>query len=198
MTTLGMHVAKPPKSPFANLAAVERTGSDKGGTAVWRMACTCGRTLTARAPVIKSGGAHCRDCNPTYGEQLENRILAVLPATIDEIIVKTGMTRQQVKFRLRQMKPALCHTGRWRRSTGTFLPVIVAGPGEDVPCALERRTVADLNRRYRLRIKKAVARAMAGGKEDVRYVRHIGVAKVNETTERTRVAPQTWFSALTQ
>ena len=200
MTSLGLKLAKPPVSPHENLVAVERLGANKQGSAIWRLACACGETLQANAFAIRRGAAHCRVCNPNYGDKLANAILAVLPATIPEIVDETGMTLNQVKFRLRQMKPALCHTGRWRRprGPGALQPVIYVGPGEDEPCRLKPTTVAERNRAYRRRVKRAIERAAAGGKGDVRYTRHIGRAKADATAARTRIAPQTWFSVLTQ
>jgi hypothetical protein len=108
------------------------------------------------------------------------------------------MTLQQVRYCLPLMKPHLCHVGKWRRSrgSGAYQPVIVAGHGEDVQCPLKPRTGAEANRRYRHRVRKAVEKAMAGGTEDVRYMRYIGVARAGVTAAQTRIAPQTWFSAL--
>lgn len=199
MTSLGLHIAKPPVSPHANLTATERAGTTKGGSAMWRLACSCGKTLESDAWKIKQGWAHCPDCNPTYADQQAKKVLDVLPATIDEIAAKTGMTVNQVKFRLRQMKPALCHTGRWKRASGeggSHQPVIVAGPGEDAPCSFKTRTNAENSRRYRKRVKKAIEKALAGGKVSDRYTRHIARRQVDEVVARTRVAPQNPFSAL--
>lgn len=196
----GQRTAKPPESPHANLVAVARAGVTKHGSAIWRVVCDCGKALVADAPAVKRGAAHCPDCNPTYGDLEAQRILAVLPATIDDIVKNAGMTLQQVKYRLTTMKPHLCHTGKWRRprGSGACQPVLVAGHGEDVPCPLKPRTGSDCSRRYRKRIKKAIERAAAGGKEDVRYVRHIGKRKADDTAKKTRSEPQTWFSALVQ
>ena len=198
MTLPGQRTAKPPVSPYANLSAVERAGVTKHGSAVWRLACTCGHMLQADAPTIKRGAARCPGCNPTYGDLEAQRILAVLPATIDQIVERSGMTLQQVRYRLDVMKPHLCHVGKWRhaRGSGAHQPVIVAGHGEDAPCTLQRRTGAEGNRRYRHRVRKAVEKALAGGAEDVRYTRYIGLARAGLTAAQTRIAPQTWFSAL--
>lgn len=198
MTLPDQCMAKPPASPHTNLTAVERTGTTKHGSAVWRLACACGATLEADTPTIKKGWARCPECNPTYGELEAQRILAVLPATVDKIMARTSMTLQQVRYRLTVMKPDLCHIGKWRRprGSGACQPVIVAGPGEDVPCYLKPRSNADAKRRYRKRIQKAIKKALVGGTEDVRYTRHIGRAKAGLTAARTRAAPQTWFSAL--
>lgn len=198
MTLPGQRIAKPPISPHQNLAAVERIGSTRHGSAIWRLDCACGYTLQADVPTIKRGAARCPDCNPNYGDLEAQRILAVLPATIDQIVERTSMTLQQVRYRLPLMKPHLCHVGKWRhsRGSGAYQPVIVAGHGEDAPCTLKRRSGAEGNKRYRDRVRKAVEKALAGGTEDVRYTRYIGVARAGITAAQTRIAPQTWFSAL--
>jgi len=200
MTMLGQRTANPPASPYANLAAVERAGTTKHGSAIWRLACTCGQSLEADVPAIKRGAARCPDCNPSYGDLEAQRILAVLPATMEKIVEDTGMTLQQVRYRLSVMKPHLCHVGKWRRSrgSGAYQPVIVSGHGKDVPCPLKPRTGAEANRRYRHRVSQAVQKALAGGAEDARYTRYIGLARAGLTAAHTRIVPQTWFSVLTQ
>jgi hypothetical protein len=154
--------------------------------------------MEANAFAIRQGWTHCITCNPRYGEQIEQAILAVLPATIDEIAKKADLTIAQVKYRLRRMKPQQCHTGKWRRprGPGAYQPIIYAGPGEDVPCPLKRTTVSQRNKSYRRRVKRAVEKALAGGKEDVRYIRHIALRKADRLAEKSRVTPQTWLSAL--
>jgi len=198
MTAQGQRTAKAPALQYANLAAVARIGATKHGSAIWQLVCECGQALEADVPAIKRGSARCPDCNPTYGDLEAQRILAVLPATIDEIVERSAMTLQQVRYRLTVMKPELCHTGKWRRPSGSGAcrPVIVAGPGEDVPCTLKPRDNAESKRRYRKRIQKAIKRAMEGGKEDVRYIRYIARHKARLTAKQTRAQPQTWLSAL--
>lgn len=199
MTTLGQRTAKPPRSPFGNLTAVVRIGATKCGSAIWRLACTCGKEVEADAPAVKRGAAHCSDCNPTFFDLEAKRILAVLPATIGQIIKRTGLTLQQVRYRLRKMKPTMCHTGKWRRSRaqGAYQPLIVAGPGEDAPCPLKPRTGAQTNRRYRHRVQMAIKKARLGGGDD-RYARHVSRKEADITVANTRTAPQTWLSALMQ
>ncbi|MFK3741414.1 hypothetical protein [Massilia sp. TN1-12] len=194
MTSPGQRTAKPPCSPYANLAAVERAGVTKHGSAIWRLVCTCGESVEADAPAIKRGAARCPDCNPSYGDLEAQRILAVLPATIAETIRRSGMTLAQVRYRLELMKPDLCHTGKWRRSRGSgpWLPVIVAGPGEDVPCPFEAVTNAVSKRRQRVKIKRA--RAIEAAAEQVR--RQEAAVETDKVVARTRTVPQTWFSAL--
>lgn len=198
MTTLGLKIAEAPASPFDNLTATKRAGSNGQGSAVWQVECTCGAVLEANAFAIRQGWTHCVKCNPRYGEQIEQAILAVLPGTIEEIAKKARLTIQQVKYRLRTMKPMLCHTGRWRRPNGpgAFHPIIYAGAGEDVPCPLKRKEGKETSKSYRRRVKRAVEKAVAGGKEDVRYMRHIALRKADLLAEKSRAAPQTWLSAL--
>lgn len=198
MTTLGLKMAEAPISPFENLTAMERTGSNGQGSAVWRVECKCGTVLEANAFAIRQGWTHCAKCNPRYAEQIEQAILAVLPGTIEEISKNARLSIPQVKYRLRRMKPLLCHTGRWRRPSGpgAYHPIIYAGAGEDVPCPLKRKTVSQTNKSYRRRVKRAVEKAVAGGKEDVRYMRHIALRKAELLAEKSRATPQTWLSAL--
>jgi hypothetical protein len=200
MTTPGQRTAKPPISPHANLAAADRIGATKHGSAIWRLACECGKTVEADAPTIKRGAARCPDCNPACGTEQAEKILAALPATIGQIMQRTGMTLGAVMYRLSTMKPHLCHTGKWRRSRsqGAYQPIIVAGCGEDVPCPLKRRSRVECERRYRKRVKKVVAKALASGGTSVRYTRLIARRRADEIAARTRVTPQTWMSALMQ
>jgi hypothetical protein len=198
MTQPGQRTGKPPMSPHSNLTATERTGTTKHGSAIWVLTCTCGRTVQSEAPRIKKGWARCPDCNPSYTDLEAERVLAVLPATANEIVERAGMTLEQVKYRLSVMRPGLCHIGKWRRSpgSGACQPVMFAGPGEDAPCDLKRRTVAENNRRYRKRVKKAIEKALAGGNASDRYVRHVARRQVDELVARTRAEPQNPFSAL--
>lgn len=198
MTTTGMRTAKPPRSSFGNLVAIERIGATKSGSAIWRLACACGHELQADAPAVKRGAAHCPECNPRYGGLEAQRILAVLPAIIGQIVTRTGMTLEAVKYRLRVMKPDLCHVGKWRRSRaqGAYQPLIVAGAGPDAPCPLKPRTGAQTNKRYRHRVRLAVKKAKAGGRPDDRYGRHLSLSEANITIANTRAVPQTWLSAL--
>lgn len=198
MTSLGQRMAKPPTSPYGNMAAHTRIGATKSGSAIWRLACTCGYECEADAPAVKRGAAHCPDCNPRYGGLEAQRILAVLPATISQIMKRAGMTLEQVRYRLRKMKPTLCHIGKWRRSRrqGAYQPMIVAGAGEDAPCPLKPRSSAEATRRYRRRVGLAVKKAKSGGMADDRYGRHISLSEAQTTIQNARTTPQTWFSAL--
>jgi hypothetical protein len=196
MTLPGQRTATRPISPHANLAAVERIGITRHGSAIWRLACTCGHMLEADAPTVRRGAARCPDCNPTYGDLEAERILAVLPATIEQIVTRSGMTLQQVRYRLTKMKSDLCHIGQWRRQRGSgrWRPVFVAGPGEDVECKLEPRTGAENNRRYRARIRKARDVDAAAARE-----RHEAATRqADEIVAKARAVPQTWLSALMQ
>lgn len=200
MTTSGQRTAKPPRSPLDNLAVGARAGATKCGSAIWLLTCTCGREIEAAAPAVRQGAARCPDCNPSYGDLEAQRILAVLPATIGQIVKRARMTLEQVKYRLRKMKPDLCHTGKWRRSRaqGAYQPLIVAGAGKDAPCPLKPRSNSEATRRYRHRVRLAVKRAIASGVEDDRYSRHVGRSKADCTIANTRTTPQTWLSALGQ
>jgi hypothetical protein len=156
--------------------------------------------LNAAAPSIRRGETKCPRCQPAVGDVQAMEILMLLPATFDALANKLGVSSNTLKSRVRAMKKnELCHTGRWKRPVGpgAFQPIIVAGPGEDVPCTLAARTNADHKRKYRRRIKHAIAKAQAGGKEDPRYIRHIRLKQADATVLQAKARPQTWFSALT-
>jgi hypothetical protein len=197
----GQLTAKPPVSPQANLRPVERIGTNKSGSAVWKIVCTCGVSFDAIAPSIRRGETKCPRCQPSTSDMQAMEILMLLPATYDALERKLGVPLSTAKSRVRAMrKNDLCHTGKWKRpdGAGAFQPVIVAGPGEDAPCTLTARTNADYKRKYRSRVMKAIAKAEAGGKEDPRYIRHIRLRQVNEKVQQAKAEPQTWFSALIQ
>jgi hypothetical protein len=199
MSKPGQLFAKPPKSPYPNLTAVERIGTTKSQDSIWRAVCTCGATFSAVGHGFRTGQTKCSRCNPSLGDAQAIEILMLLPATHEALARKLGVNIFTMKSRLRKLKKnGLCHTGRWRRPSGmgSFQPVIVAGPGEDAPCALEARSNADHKRKYRKRISAAIAKADAGGKEDPRYMRHIALHMAKKTAKQSRAQPQTPFSAL--
>lgn len=196
----GQEVAKPPVSPRANLTTMERAGVKKHGGASWRVTCTCGFTVIAAARDITHGSTYCRTCNMP-GAEARAAVLAAMPASYAQMMLRTKMTRPQVEYRIKQLrKLGLCHIGNWKRAKcrGLFSPVFYAGPGEDVPCHLTRVDYKTAGRAYRKRVKKAVEVAMAGGKADPRYIRHIASRQVTAVVRATRATPQSWFSALIQ
>lgn len=199
MTTSGQLKAKPPISPHATLRAVERIGTTKAESAVWRIECTCGSTFAAVAHGFRIGQTKCARCQPCAGDINAIEILMLLPNTMDAIWKKLGVPPETLKGRIVAMKKnGYCHTGRWRRPSGpgSFQPLIVAGPGEDAPCKIVAGTNLQHKRKYRKRIKKAVERFESSGSVDPRYSRHIGLHTVNQTVQRTLVEPQHVFSAL--
>lgn len=199
MSTSSKLRAQPPVSPHANLSATSRAGTNKSEGAIWRVACTCGATFIAMAHAFRIGETKCSRCQPSLGDAQAMEILMLLPATFDALAKKLRVSVSTTKSRVRAMrKNDLCHTGKWKRSSGggSFQPIIVAGPGEDVPCTLTTLTSADHKRKYRKRVRKAVEVAKAGGKEDPRYSRQISRHQAMETAKRTRTEPQNPFSAL--
>jgi hypothetical protein len=197
MTLPGAKLAKPPVPANPNFTVVERAGKNKEGSAVWKVACTCGATFTAAAPYIKNGKAACRNCSPAM--QQARTILDVLPAAYAAIEKKTGLSYPTITNRLDWMKArGMCHIGGWKRPprNGSFQPVFHAGAGDDVPCTLTRLGEAQYEARYRRRVKRAVESALTGGKEDPRYMRHIVRRRADDLAERTRINPQHPFSAL--
>lgn len=199
MSTVGLRTAKPPLSPYTNLTATARTGTTKCGSAIWQVECTCGASWCIETRFIKKGTARCDTCNPSTGAGMANAILAALPAAYEKIERKTKLTAGQVRYRIDWMRARdMCHIGDWDRADqqGSFGPIFHAGKGDDVPCSLKPRTRLDNERRYRRRVKNAIQKAEAGGKEDGRYMRQIALRKASETARRTRNTPQTWLSAL--
>lgn len=202
MTITGQLIAKPPVSPHANLTATTRIGTTKSYNAIWQVVCTCGETLVASAPAIKRGGsrgARCKACNLSPGEEQAKAILNALPGTYSKIAYRTKLTDPQVRHRIDWMRERdMCHIGGWDRAEyqGSFSPIFHAGPGEDVPCKLVRRTDSEVERRYWKRVKKAIKKAEAGGKVDDRYARHIALHKASKTIKQARKKPHNPFSAL--
>jgi hypothetical protein len=125
--------------------------------------------------------------------------LAMFPATYGQIQRKFKLTRPQVEGRIRWMRErGMCHVGGWKHAErqGLYAPIFHPGDGEDVSCDLDPRTKTDVGRRYRKRVKKAIRKAEAGGKEDPRYVRHIKRHQAGKTVQQARKEPQTPWSAL--
>lgn len=88
-------------------------------------------------------------------------VLAALPATTRLIRRRTGLGEATVSRWLADLKAANeAHIGRWRRTTGRFAGVWVAGPGEDAPKP-EPRTQADRDRARRLREREALRAELA-------------------------------------
>lgn len=198
----GMLLAKPPQSPHANLTAVERVGTSKSGSAVWKVVCTCGANLTADAPSIKRGGkrgARCKVCNLTPVEADEAKLLGLMPAGYAVLARKMRLTVPTIEYRLELLRAReKCYIGGWERADaqGAFGPVFHAGKGEDMPCTLKPRSPQAIERRYRKRVKRAIAKAEQGGKVDDRYARHVLRRLADATAEKTRTAPQGIFAAL--
>lgn len=195
----GQRTARPPVSPHANLTAIERTGTTSWGSAIWSLACTCGATLTAYAPVIKSGIAKCEECNPSATVKQLAAILAALPGDYEQIGRKAKLSRGKVRYGLELLrKDRKCFIGAYLRPSeqGSYSPVFQAGDSDDVPCKLQPIPRQKSERKYKKRIKAAIARAAAGGKEDPRYIRHISLHVAKQTAASTRAAPQSWFAAL--
>ena len=84
-------------------------------------------------------------------------ILAALPATYEEVVLRAGLLLHTVKYRMRVMRAAgLCHIGKWARvigKGGRYMPVIHAGPGKDAPCAFKKLSDKQYSARYRKKHK---------------------------------------------
>lgn len=199
MTVPGQLKAKAPASPHINLQATVRYGTTSWGSATWLVSCTCGATIKANAPAIKAGMTRCATCNPSATVKQIAAVLAVLPGTYEQIERKAKLSAGKVRYSLDLMRAdGKCFVGDWDRSTeqGGYSPVFHAGTGKDVPCTLEPIPRKRSERKYKRRIKAAIARALQGGKEDPRYIKHISLHVAKLTAAKTRVQPATWFAAL--
>ncbi len=199
MTTTGQKTAKPPVSPHASLTALERVGTASWGSAVWSLACTCGARFEASTPRIKSGMAKCMSCSPKQTARHIAAILAVLPGTFLHIERKTKLTFNQIQYAVDLMRAKrLCFVGEYMRpiGQGSYRLVFHAGDSDDVPCDLKPIPKGASERKYRRRVKAAIAKASQGGKEDPRYMRAISLHFARQTAAQTRVKPATWLSAL--
>lgn len=194
----GQLFAKPPISPYPHLTVTARAGSDSWQRPIWQVACTCGATFRAQSKPITSGTARCPTCNPRGMEQAKE-ILALLPAGYSNLQRKLKVECHQIDYRIRWMrKRDLCHIGGWAHpeQQGAIGPVFHAGPGMDVPCNVDPYPKPTVKRRHEKRIKRAIEKALNGGKEDPRYMRKIALSRAAATVKRTREDPQTPFSAL--
>lgn len=199
MSTPGKLTARPPTSPHANLAVQARIGTASRGSAIWSLTCTCGATLQASAPTIKSGVAKCDACNPSATATQIVAVLAALPGTYEQIERRDKLSFGKVRYALELMRAGgKCFVGDWTRADaqGSYRPIFHAGAKDDVPCPLAPVPVEVSKRKYDKRVKNAIQKALEGGKEDPRYIRHISREIANQTAARARVAPQHWFAAL--
>ncbi len=199
MTTNGKLTARPPISPHANLTATTRAGITTWGSATWTVECTCGASMTSCATRIKNGKARCEKCNLSNALQQAAKITPLLPATYLKLDRKTDLSYGKVRYRIEWMRDNdMCHIGSWERPEmqGPFLPVFHAGPGEDVPCNLEKHPHSVYEKRYKKRVARAIAKAEKGGPEDWRYAKHITLNIADKAVRETRAKPNTWFSAL--
>lgn len=199
MTITGQLTARAPVSPHANLTATARIGATTWGSATWSVTCTCGATLEAYAPAIKSGKARCATCNPKGTAKHVAAIVAALPATYAKIERKTKLSYGKVRYGLEVARAqGLCHIGGWSRpdEQGAYSPIFHAGKGEDVPCTLQAIPRYKSEKRYKKRVKAAIAKAERGGPEDGRYIKHISLYLAKKTATKARATPNTWFAAL--
>lgn len=80
------------------------------------------------------------------------QVVAAMPGTVPEIVVRSGMTESTVKRWICIMRAAgESHIGSWKRSVGPgqFQSIHVLGPGDDAACKLRPFTVAECSKRAR-------------------------------------------------
>lgn len=199
MSTPGKLTARPPASPHANIKALARIGTASWGSAIWSLSCTCGAMLEGSAPRIKSGFVRCEECNPSATAKQMAAVLAALPGTYDQIERRAKLSYGKVRYALEVMRAdRKCFIGDYTRADaqGSYRPIFHAGGQKDVPCPLEPIPRPVSERKYKKRVKAAIKRALAGGKEDPRYIRHISREIAQQTAARARVTPQPWYAAL--
>lgn len=201
MTTPGQLIARAPASPHANMRATARAGTNKSGSAIWHLACTCGETITAAAPAIKLGTAKCQHCNPAHATVQARLVLALLPCDHAAIQSKLKWSKSHAAYRVTVMREAgQLHIGGWKRpkAQGALQPIFHAGQGEDAPCTLTRRSDADYKRKYFKRVRTAIEKARDGVPQEGRYTRQVARYLAEQVALSTRAAPHHPFSALFQ
>lgn len=113
-------------------------------------------------------------------------VVAALPGTLCQIIVKSGMRKGTVVRwpRILQDEGAI-HVSGWVRSeaAGPIKRVYTDGPGVNVPCTLKRLPGAKYNKKYRKTHAELIATY-----NDRRRARYHAA--------RAAKTPQTWLSAL--
>lgn len=119
------------------------------------------------------------------GISLEAEVIAALPATIAQIVAKTGASRATAFLWARRLRSeSKIHIASWKRTTGQSSPVYAAGEGKDATKPKRRTQSAYCKRHYKkhrrdldkeLRASAAAARANAAS---------------------TRKNPHSWLSAL--
>lgn len=178
----------------------DRVGQDKYRCAVWRLHCQCGESFDVAAPRIKQGWYRCPECDPKPEDYRPKAILGAMPGTIQEIVERTGFTRDMVKHhlsKLRDEKDKHCYVGKWGRfkENNQPIPVFYVGnlPDIDPP---EKKSQAIYSRRYRRNIRRAIEKAREGKPYKDQYASHVALALADDTAKRTRVNPQHWFSML--
>lgn len=201
MTIPGQLLARAPASPHANMRIIGRAGSNKSGSVIWQLACTCGEITTATANVIKKGWGACPNCNPVNATREARLVMALLPCGYATIQSKLGWNRFHASYRVRCMSRAgLLHTGGWKRpkAQGALQPIFHAGQGEDAPCMLTRRSDADYKRKYLKRVRRAIEKARDGAPHDGLYTRHVARYLAEQVALSTRAAPHNPWTALFQ
>lgn len=116
--------------------------------------------------------------------------------TVAGLVEVIGVNAPHVRRYLRTLyAEGLAHIGCWNRTSGRYAPVWIQGAGQH---ALEPKPLkgAAYSRRHRARVKRAVERAKVGFKYDERYKGKVALAKAAEVAQKTRIAPQHWFSPL--
>jgi hypothetical protein len=201
MTIPGQLIARAPTSPHANMRATTRAGTNKSGSAIWHLACSCGETITAAAPAIKKGAAKCQHCNPSTATDQAKHLLALLTCDYTVLQAKLKWSKSHVAYRVTAMREAgQMHIGKWKRpkAQGALQPIFHAGQGEDAPCTLTRRSDADYKRKYFKRVRRAIEKARDGAPQDGRYTRHVARYLAEQVALSTRAAPHNPWTALFQ
>lgn len=115
-------------------------------------------------------------------------VLAALPATPSEIIIKAGVSNTCVLRWLRDLHACRwIRIARWKRHprAGAPMPVYAVGCGPDAPCELKPMT----KKEYRLRYE---AKAKAEGRYDLVQAKW----RARWWKKKAAAVPNTWLGAL--
>jgi len=84
--------------------------------------------------------------------------LAAMPGTLKDMADRIGAPKATVQHWIQDLRACgWAHVGQWKRTDGPggIVPVFYAGPGRDAVCKLKPWTTAEVNARYKQRLRKS-------------------------------------------